>query len=95
MDLDDLTWALTEEQKRCIEGAKNESSVEKVVPKPLPACPVLMDDKFIQEPNARMVQLFVKLEAAISYPFLLITILEKLAIIGKKSNNMIYLQMNL
>ena len=47
MDLDDLTWALTEEQKRCIEGAKNESSVEKVVPKPLPACPVLMDDKFI------------------------------------------------
>lgn len=47
MDLDDLTWALTEEQKRCIERAKNESSVEKVVPKPLPACPVLMDDKFI------------------------------------------------
>ena len=47
MDLDDLTWAFTEEQKRCIERAKNESSVEKVVPKPLPACPVLMDDKFI------------------------------------------------
>lgn len=25
MDLDDLTWALTEEQKRCIEGAKNDT----------------------------------------------------------------------
>lgn len=25
MNLDDLTWALTEEQKRCIEGAKNDT----------------------------------------------------------------------